>query len=320
MVQIVTGGAGFIGTILVAGLLEQGREVIVFDNLARGRLRYLEKAVATGRCLVQYADCADLVGFRAAARAALRGRRPAAIWHMAANSDIPAGVADPTIDLRDTFMTTFNTLMLMKELDVPDFHFASSSAIYGDFGDAEIREDSAPCKPISNYGAMKLASEAQVCATLEAHGRRASIFRFPNVVGAPATHGVIYDFIRKLRANPRRLDVLGDGTQQKAYLHVDDVVAAMHFIADRSVDKVGIYNIGPRDAGVTVRFIAECVRDAVSPGAEIVYGQGNKGWVGDVPRFRYASGRLAALGWTPSMNSEAAIRRSVRDITAQAGE
>lgn len=320
MVQIVTGGAGFIGTILIADLLRQGHEVVVFDNLVRGRLRYLDDAVATGRCVMQQADCADLSALRAAAQTALRGRQPAAIWHMAANSDIPAGVADPQIDLRDTFMTTFNALLLMKEFDVPDFHFASSSAIYGDFGDVEIREDSAPCKPISNYGAMKLASEAQICAALEAHGRKASIFRFPNVVGAPATHGVIYDFVHKLRANPKRLDVLGDGTQQKSYLHVTDVVAAMHFIAGRSAEKIGIYNIGPRDSGVTVRFIAESVRDAVSPRAEIVYGTGNKGWVGDVPRFRYASGRLAALGWTPSLDSEAAIRRSVRDIVAQAGD
>lgn len=318
MLHLVTGGAGFIGSHLVEALVARGHDVIVFDNLARGRAEHLAQAIATGRCVLVETDCTDLPAFREAAQRALAGRAAEAIWHLAANSDIPAGSADPQIDLRDTFMTTFNALRLMKELAVPEFHFASSSAIYGDFGDVEIREDSAPCKPISNYGAMKLASEAQICAALEAHGRRASIFRFPNVVGAPATHGVIYDFVNKLRTDPRRLPVLGDGTQQKAYLHVTDLVAAMLFIVGKNTEKVGIYNIGPRDAGVTVRFIAEHARDAVSPEAEIVYGTGNRGWVGDVPRFRYATTRLARLGWEPSMGSEDAVRLAVRDI-AKAG-
>ena len=161
---------------------------------------------------------------------------------------------------------------------------------------------------------MKLASEAQITAALESHGEHASIFRFPNVVGAPATHGVIFDFIHKLRANPARLDVLGDGTQQKAYLHVSDLVEAMLFIAQQRAEKVAIVNIGPSDAGVTVKTIAESVRNAVSPDAQIVYGQGNKGWVGDVPRFRYATTRLADMGWKPRLNSAQAVQQAIADI------
>ncbi|MCA3565000.1 MAG: NAD-dependent epimerase/dehydratase family protein [Methylocystis sp.] len=315
-VHIVTGGAGFIGSHLVEAIISRGHYVIAADNLSRGKAAYLETSLAEGRCSFIEVDCADADAFLDEVSIALAGRSAAAIWHLAANSDIPAGVADPSIDLRDTFMTTFSSLLVMKALAVPDFHFASSSAIYGDFGDTQIREDSAPYKPISNYGAMKLASEAQICAAIEAFGHKASIFRFPNVVGAPATHGVIFDFINKLRDDPTRLSVLGDGTQQKSYMHVNDLIQAMLFIADHSPEKVGIYNVGNSDDGVTVRFIAECVRDRVAPEAVIDYGIGNRGWIGDVPRFKYATDRLSALGWKPSRDSRAAICEAVRDIAA----
>ena len=318
-IHLVTGAAGFVGCHLVEELVARGDDVIALDNLSRGRAAHLRRATESLRCRFVQVDCADEAAFLAAARDALGGRKPAAIWHLAANSDIPAGVADARIDLRDTFMTTFAALAVMKALDVPEFHFASSSAIYGDFGTEEIREDSGPCRPISNYGAMKLASEAQISAAMESLGARASIFRFPNVVGAPATHGVIFDFVNKLRADPRRLQVLGNGTQQKAYLHVRELVAAMMFIAEHAEDKVAILNIGPTDDGVTVREIAEAVRDIVAPDAEIIYGSGNRGWVGDVPRFRYSTHRLAAMGWQPSLNSHQAISRAVLEIVESQG-
>jgi UDP-glucose 4-epimerase len=313
-IQLVTGGAGFIGSHLVNTLIRRGCEVIVFDNLVRGNRKYLNAVVQSGRCTFIETDCSDLHSFRSAVGDALAGRNAGAIWHLAANSDIPGGVADPQIDLRDTFMTTFNALQVMKQFRIPDFHFASSSAIYGDFGDIEISEGSGPCQPISNYGAMKLASEGQISAAFEDHPGKASIFRFPNVVGSPATHGVIYDFVNKLKADPSRLTVLGNGTQQKVYFHVSDLISAMLFIAESGPEKINTYNIGPHDAGVTVRFIAECVRDAVSPPAKIVYGEGERGWIGDVPRFRYATNRLVKLGWEPSMSSVDAVRRAVRDI------
>jgi UDP-glucose 4-epimerase len=214
-------------------------------------------------------------------------------------------------------MTTFNTLVLMQELGIGSILFASSSAIYGDLGNQCLTEDIGPLFPISNYGAMKLASEAAISAALESHLQHAYLFRFPNVIGIPATHGVIQDFIRKLKVTPRNLDVLGDGTQQKSYLHVEELIDAMLYVRQHSRDKLNYFNIGANDDGVTVKFIAEAVVEQVAPGATITYGQGNKGWVGDVPKFKYSIEKLSNLGWHPHLGSAQAIRKSVAQIAQQ---
>jgi UDP-glucose 4-epimerase len=214
-------------------------------------------------------------------------------------------------------LTTFNTLILMRELAIPTFRFASSSAIYGDHGDIKISEETAPYRPVSNYGAMKLASEAQISVAAEVFLARADIFRFPNVVGTPATHGVIHDLVRKLRRTPDSLEVLGNGTQQKVYLHVDDLIEAMLLITERANERLNVYNIGPADDGVTVKFIAECVRAATSPAAKIRYGAEGRGWVGDIPRYRYSTERLERLGWSPRHDSAQSVSRAVAEIVAE---
>jgi UDP-glucose 4-epimerase len=313
--SLVAGGAGFIGVTLIRRLLDRGHHVVVADNFCRGDPAYL--AEFGKRILVIEADLSK----RSDCERVFATAGPFdEVWHLAANSDIPAGIEDPDIDLRDTFQTTFELLRVMRRHGVPEFHFASSSAIYGDLGDRELHEDIGPLLPISNYGAMKLASEAQASAAAESYLARVNVFRFPNVVGTPATHGVILDFINKLAADPSVLDVLGDGTQQKAYLHVSDLVDAMLLIADQgSRTKVNCVNIGPVDEGVTVRWIAEQVAAHVSPGAEIRFGQGNKGWVGDVPRFTYSTKRLQSLGWSPVLGSVAAVGRAIDEIAIQQG-
>lgn len=316
MTTLVTGGAGFIAPTLIARLLDRGDQVLALDNLCRGAEANIAAFRRHPRFAFTRVELADHVAFRAA----LAGHGPIEeVWHLAANSDIPAGIADAHVDLRDTFMTTFNTLEVMQEVGAKRLLFASSSAVYGDLGDTVLTEATGPLFPISNYGAMKLASEAAITAAAEKFLDRALLFRFPNVVGVPATHGVILDFIRRLKADPSHLQVLGDGTQQKAYLHVSDLVDAMLLVQRLATGKVDAFNIGPTDAGVTVRRIAEETVAVAAPGAALRFGQGNKGWVGDVPRFSYSTAKLQALGWSPTMDSLGAIRRAIREIATQEG-
>lgn len=317
MSVFITGVAGFVGTNLAAALLSRGERVVGFDNFCRGSEANLAGLRQRPGFAFEQVELTDVDAYRAALARAHDEHPVTEVWHMAANSDIPAGIADAHVDLRDTFMTTFNTLLLMRELGIGTLAFASSSAIYGDLGERPLVEDVGPLFPISNYGAMKLASEAAISAALESYLERALIYRFPNVIGVPATHGVILDFVRKLAATPQRLDVLGDGTQQKSYLHVEELVDAMLHIRDHDAARLACYNIGAADEGVTVRFIAETVRDRVSPSAAIAYGEGNRGWVGDVPKFVYSIDRLLSLGWRPTLGSAEAVRRAVEQIVEQ---
>jgi UDP-glucose 4-epimerase len=313
MTLLISGGAGFIGPSLIERAARDGHDAIVIDNFSRGRREHLHRSTK-----VIEADLSRFASVEHIVRA-LGGTKIDQCWHLAANSDIPAGVTDAGVDLRDTFLSTFHFLLLAQRLGVRHFFFASSSAVYGDWGDRRISESLGPLLPISNYGAMKLASEAQISAAAEGFIERAGIFRFPNVVGTPATHGVLLDFVRKLKQNPAQLEVLGDGTQQKAYLHISELVDAMWFASRLQTTRREVLNIGPVDDGVTVRWIAEQVCERVSPRAKIVFGQGNKGWVGDVPRFRYDTERLAALGWHPAMDSAAAIVRAIDEVARQEG-
>ena len=314
--HIITGGAGFIAATLIERLLDGGDSVLALDDLSRGRLEYLKPYEKRAGFAFAQVDCSDDKSIVTAIEDFGGADH---VWHLAANSDIPAGVADPKVDLQQTFMTTFATLEAMRKMNISNLHFASSSAIYGDLGDRRIAEDAGPIAPISNYGAMKLASEAQISAAVEAWLERADVFRFPNVVGVPATHGVILDFVHKLQATPDTLQVLGDGTQRKPYLHVSELVAGMLFIAQTAGKGLNVFNIGPDDEGVTVRFIADTVRDHVEPGANLQFGTGNRGWVGDVPRFSYSIDKLAELGWRPTLDSAGAIRRAVTEIASQEG-
>lgn len=315
--SFIAGGAGFIGANLTPALLAHGHRVTVVDNMSRGRAAYLTQS---SNLHVIEADLSVREQAVSAFAQASALQPISDVWHLAANSDIPAGVADVDVDFQDTFRTTLEIVRAMPRFGARTLRFASSSAIYGDLGGVELHEDIGPLLPISNYGAMKLASEAIASAAAESSLDRVDLFRFPNVVGVPATHGVILDFVGKLQRDPTRLDVLGDGSQQKAYLHVSDLVGAMRTVVEKESGKrVQPINIGPIDAGVTVRWIAEQVAARVSPGARIVYGEGQRGWVGDVPRFRYSTARLQALGWSPKLGSAEAIRRAIDEIADQEG-
>jgi len=311
---IVTGGAGSIGANLVSRLLESGHKVLVVDDFSLGRPENLNKHINSPKLCVKKLDITDLISFESIVNEFAENSTIDEVWHLAANSDIQAGVADPSVDLNKTFLTTTNTLSIMKMFSIPAIVFASTSAVYGDLGGKAASELYGPLLPISNYGAMKLASEAAISAATSSYVKSALIVRFPNVVGIPATHGVIHDFFNKLDKTPNVLEVLGDGFQQKSYLHIDELLDAMFMLKDNQSDVISLCNVGPTDSGVTVKFIAENVVSTYSPNAAIKYGKNDRGWVGDVPKFSYDISKILQIGWSPKLSSAEAVQLTIRQI------
>ncbi|MDZ4375396.1 MAG: NAD-dependent epimerase/dehydratase family protein [Phenylobacterium sp.] len=314
MTMLVTGAAGFIGSHLVDRLLADGHQVVGVDNMSRGTRENLSQALARDTFTLVEGDVSrpdTLSGIAEAGEVDI-------VWHLAANSDIAAGVADSRIDLRDTFMTTWGAVEIAKAVGAKRIAFASTSAVYGAHPEP-LRETHGPMLPISNYGAMKLAGEALISAAVESDLSQAWIFRFPNVVGGRATHGVINDLFLKLKRDPTELEVLGDGKQQKPYLHVSDLIEAMLFIVARGEQARELYNIGPEDDGFDVAGIAAGVIAASKTGARIRYTGGDRGWVGDVPRFTYSVEKLDRLGWRPTLSSAQAVDRAIQEVAVQRG-
>ena len=226
------------------------------------------------------------------------------VYHLAANSDIQKGGKDPMVDYQLTFNTTFNVLQMMKKYAVKKFFFASTSAIYGETYDV-LNEDYGPLKPVSNYGAGKLASEAFISAFASTYHIQTWITRFPNVVGERFTHGVIYDFIHKLQK------VLGNGEQCKPYVYVKDLVAGIQFVINNSNEPYNVYMLGS-DTRTKVKDIAAMVIEEMGLNASIRYTGGDRGWVGDVPEFRYDLTKVNNLGWKASYNSNGAVRKAIQ--------
>jgi len=311
MRALVTGGAGFIGSHLCDRLIAQGEHVWCVDNLHLGQRRniaHLEKSNAFHFLEMDVLDRARLGELFAEAKLD-------AVFHLAANSDIAAGSADPELDFRLNELTTTTVLETMRRHGVTRLFFAGTSAIFGEAHGA-LHEDFGPLAPISLYGASKLAAEAYLSAYAHLYGLRTVVLRFPNVVGERATHGVIYDFLRKLDQNPRELEVLGDGTQTKPYLYVGDLIDAILVAWEQSSGPLAVYHA----AGVgetSVQEIAEIVLAATGhAGAAIRCTGGDRGWPGDVPKFRYDISRLQALGWRPRRHSTDAVRLAVERIKA----
>ena len=306
---LVAGGAGFIGSNLAGALLGAGHRVVCVDDLSLGREENLARHRSNDRFKFIQLDLLD----QSRLDALFAAERPECVFHLAANSNIQAGAGDRTIDLHRTFLTTFSLLQCMKNHGVGQIVFASSSAIYGERAGA-LREDAGPLFPISCYGAAKLASEAYLSAFAHGGAMRAWIIRFPNVVGAPATHGVIFDFINKLRANSRELEILGDGMQEKPYLFVCDLIAAMLFAWEHARETVNCFNVAG-EGTTTVRRIAEIVVEEMEL-KDVAFKTtgGKRGWPGDVPKFEYDTSKIEALGWRASRNSEESVRAAVRAI------
>lgn len=303
---LVTGGAGFIGSHLDDILIERGFNVTVVDNLVLGRKENILHLMDNPRFQFYENDILD----DEAIHKIFEDGQFDMVYHLAANSDIQKGVKDPMVDYNLTFNSTFHLLQMLKEFGIKKFFFASTSAIYGETYDV-LNEDYGPLKPVSNYGAGKLASEAFISAFSANEDIQVWITRFPNVVGERFTHGVIYDFIHKLQANPNELEVLGNGEQCKPYVYVKDLVEGILYVIDHATEKYNVYMLGS-DTRTKVKEIAAMVIEEMGLNATINYTGGDRGWKGDVPEFRYDLTKVNNLGWVAPHNSNDSVRLAIQ--------
>jgi UDP-glucose 4-epimerase len=311
MKALVTGGYGFIGSHLVKRLIDLGWDVTVFDNLSKGQANSLPSVKDSGRVRLVVGDLLDA----RAIQDALVDR--GLVFHLAANPEVRLGYKNTEVDFRQNIVATYNLLEAMRNSPLArSLVFTSTSTIYGDAGKVPTPEDYGPLMPVSLYGASKLACEALVSGYSSLFGFRAVIYRFANVVG-PGGHGVVKDFVHKLQANKRELEVLGDGTQTKSYIYVDDCVGAMLHGLEQSVERVSVFNIGSEDQ-TSVREIAGMVVDEMGlRDVRMHYTggvDGGRGWKGDVKNMLLDIEKIKKTGWRPKYNSAESIRRTVRSL------
>lgn len=306
---LVAGGAGFIGSHLVDRLMEAGNTVIVADKLIMGNknINHLEGDDNFKFYNIELANQENVDRL-------FSENKIDAVYHLAANSDIQKGGKEPGIDFNDTLLTTRALLEGMRKYNVKSLFFASTSAIYGDMRDVELTETTGGVKPVSYYGGAKLASEALISSYTAMCDMNVVVFRFPNVIGPRLTHGVIFDFIRKLQRDPAHLEILGDGTQCKPYIYVHDLVDAIVKLTEKFNPGEEVYNISVLSEGTTVTHIAEIVvKELGLENVEFRYTGGNIGWKGDVPRFKYDISKVLATGWKPAHTSDEAVEQTVKD-------
>jgi UDP-glucose 4-epimerase len=310
--SFIAGGAGFIGSHLVRELLRRGERVVVLDNLSAGRVSHLDGPLDDPRLTFVEADLQELD----TVVAAMRGSDH--LYLLAANPDISAAVEDPAIDFWQGTYLAHNAIEAARVCGVRRITYASGSGVYGDSAEVGVDERHGPLLPVSTYGASKLACEAMLSAYAHMFGIDAVAFRFANVVGARQTHGVTYDFVRRLRDDPGRLRILGDGRQSKSYIHVSDVVSAMLTATDHGWRGFEVFNAGTGEH-VTVAEIASlvCGRMGISD-VTYEYTGGARGWKGDVPIVRFTSDRLAAIGWRCRYSTIEALTESIDANIAEA--
>lgn len=307
---LVTGGAGFIATHLIESLISDPSNFIVaIDNLSmcdeKNILKFYNRSNFAFH-KIELTNQQDLAKI-------FKHYNFSRVYHLAANSDISISFTNPSIDYNNTFNTTWNVLEQLRMNNINQFIFASTSAIFGEVGDNIIDESFGPILPISHYGAGKLASEAFISSFAYNYDIESLIVRFPNVIGEYSTHGVIYDFINKLKINPDQLVVLGDGKQEKSYLYVKDLINAIQFAWNSKTDKVDIFNIGGIDT-INVSEIAHIVVENIGLGSIISYTGGDRGWKGDVPKFSYDIKKILDTKWTPKLNSREAVDLTVKSL------
>jgi UDP-glucose 4-epimerase len=312
----IAGGAGFIGSHFTDRLLcdKTTEAVTIYDNFSSGREWHYAHHEHDRRLRVIHGDLKDL----AALERCMEGHDT--VIHLASNPDIARAAVEPDIDFREGTFLTQQIVEAMRRSGAPRLLYASGSGVYGDLKDHEAHEDFGPLVPVSTYGASKLAGEALIASYCAMFDLRACAFRFGNVVGARQTHGVGFDFIRRLRTQPDRLRILGDGQQSKSYIHVDDVIDAVLLAHSASPKNFEVYNVATGDY-ITVTEIAELAVEIAGLTADQVrleYTGGDRGWKGDVPVVRLNTDRIRALGWTCKRNTRQALCLALDALSADA--
>lgn len=311
MNYLVVGGAGFIGSYCVSYLLSlhDTNHVCVYDNFTSGKMWHLNSHVSDTRLKIISKDLYDPDICDAA-------KNIDVTFLFAANPDIARAAIEPDIDFHQGTALTQIVLEAIRRAGCPRLMYASGSGVYGDVNDLEVSEDFSPMEPISTYGASKLGCEVLISSYCHMFGLKASAFRFGNVVGGRQTHGVAYDFIKRLRINPGYLDILGDGTQSKPYVFIDDVMDAMGLVLNSQNKSFDVFNVAPLDY-TNVTEIANMVLDQMlipRSACELRYGVGNRGWKGDVPIVRLNTNKIRSLGWRNKLSSAGAIHRSIEEM------
>jgi len=311
---LVTGGAGFIGSHLVERLVNVAGQVVVYDNLSTGCMDNLNGVAGRGNFRFVKGDLLNPLEVREVlADCSL-------VFHLAANPEVRVGFQDTRVDFEQNLVATYNLLEAMRvSKTARGIVFASSSTVYGEVKDLPTPEDYGPMVPISLYGATKLGSEALIMAYCHLFGIKAVIYRFANVVGSRSRHGVVYDFIEKLSRNPDELEVLGDGTQRKSYVHISDCVDAFMFGVQHSDDRVSILNLASKDS-IDVKALAEIVIQEMGlQGVKLRFTGGieGRGWPGDVKEMMLDGSRLERLEWRPRYSSSEAVRLATREILSE---
>ena len=309
MKAVVTGAAGFIGSHLVDALLEAKWEVVGIDNFATGKREHLAQALRSGRFVLSELDLRRRVHLNLF-------ESTDAVFHLAAESEVPAGLTHPNTQFENNVLATYNVLEAIRKSKVKTMYFTSSSTVYGEPSTLPTPESYCPLSPISIYGSSKLACENLIQGYSKTFGFRSVILRPANVVGKRATHGVIPDLTAKLQKNASFLEILGDGKQRKSYVCVDDVTAAVLSIAEhtRNHNAFDVFNIGNHDR-ISVTRIAEmlCQEMNVKPALRFSEGvEGGGAWKGDVRQMLLSIEKLTSLGWHPTLNSHDAVRNAIR--------
>lgn len=298
---VVTGGAGFIGSHIVDKLVLEAKDVLVLDNLRSGNIDYVNDNSKFHKV--------DLVSGKDSIKNLMEGAEE--VWHIAANPDVKVSSQDPEDIYENNLAATFNVLEGMRKADIDRIIFTSTSTVYGEAKVIPTPEDY-PTIPISIYGASKLACEALIESYCYTFGMKCWLYRFANVIGSRSNHGVIFDFVKKLKNNPNELEILGDGEQNKSYIYISDCVDAM-FSGLKADNVVNIMNIGSDDQ-INVKSIARIVCEEMGLNPEFKFTGGRTGWKGDVPVMLLSIKRIKKIGWEPRYNSELSVRKAVKDV------